>query len=438
MNTQSETVRKYVLDRLEDGTFSSGMRLPGSRKISEELKISRPVVQSALDTLVNEGFLKAEQRSGLYVDPGWPHRRIQQCLHIYRKDTHLPWVAKLRTELGKQLPQLHISNAFRESPFRIITTAAAQTRHEDMMDLMPILKECYPDLTPFHTEQLKPFMQAGRLTALPFLFSPRIIACRRDMLAEAGCREPSGDWTMEDLLELNRKLQARFPDRMTFRWAGHPGQWLSFILCSGGKLFDPEAADPVKFDSPEAIRGLCYYRQLRNGQRPFAAEEPFRESAITIVERQSYGMHLRDREEQYIFLPMPGDCPEHRGMSIQATELLSVRLDGIDRGLLEPLIRFLWSREFQDHLAELKYGIPIRRSSAEKSFAANTPADAVYRQACASLCSEYQLYDENLFSLVRNGMYKILVNGAEPEREISELAGTVRQYIRYMGLFQKV
>ena len=65
MNIQSETVRKYVLERLEDGSFSAGMRLPGSRKIAEELNISRPVVQNALDTLVSEGILKAAQRSGL-------------------------------------------------------------------------------------------------------------------------------------------------------------------------------------------------------------------------------------------------------------------------------------------------------------------------------------------------------------------------------------
>ena len=242
---------------------------------------------------------------------------------------------------------------------------------------------------------------------------------------------------MEDLLDLNRKLQYCFPDRSIFRWSGHPGQWLSFILCNGGKLFDPETEDPVKFDSPEAIRGLQYYRQLRNGQQTSAAPASFLESAITILERQSYGMYLRDREERYVFLPMPGDRPGHGGISIQATELLSVRQDGIDRGLLKPLIRFLWSEDFQDHLAELKYGIPIRRSSAEKSFAGNTPADIVFRQSCDSLCSEYRLYDENLLSLVRKGMYELLVNGADPEREISEFAGTVRQYIRYMDCFKK-
>ena len=37
MNILPETVRKYVLNCLEDGTFRVGKRLPGSRKISEKL-----------------------------------------------------------------------------------------------------------------------------------------------------------------------------------------------------------------------------------------------------------------------------------------------------------------------------------------------------------------------------------------------------------------
>ena len=65
MNIQSETVRKYVLDRLEDGSFTSGMRLPGSRKISGELNISRPVVQSSLDSMQDVCVCKL--RRGLQV-----------------------------------------------------------------------------------------------------------------------------------------------------------------------------------------------------------------------------------------------------------------------------------------------------------------------------------------------------------------------------------
>ncbi len=435
MNIQSETVRRYVLEHLEDGRFAVGKRLPGFRKIAVELNVSGPVVQNALDTLVNEGILKAAPRSGLYVDPDWTYRRIQGCLQLFRQDDRLPWVQEFRAELGRRLPQLHISSSFPESPFRIITTVAAQTCHEGMMDLLPILQECYPDLSPFHAEQLKPFMHGGRLTALPFLFSPRIVACDREMLAQAGCEEPSVNWCIDDLLGIVRKLQARFPGKTVFRWSTSPGQWLNFVLNCGGQLFDPESSDPVKFDSPEARRGLHYYRLLHEGNQETEDLENQPNAAVMVLERQFYGLKLKNEEDRWLFLPVPGKRRGHNGISIQATELLAVRRDGIDHDLIRPLIRYLWSEEFQDHLAVLKYGIPIRRSSAEKSFADNSPADAAFRRACASIQNEYQLYDGNLFDLISSGMRKLLRSNGNLDFEITEFARTVRQYIKYLDLF---
>ena len=437
MNIQSETVRRYVLEHLEDGSFAVGKRLPGFRKIAEELNVSGPVVQNSLNTLVNEGILKAVPRSGLYVDPDWTYRRLQGCLQLYREDTLLPWVREFRNELGKKLPQLHISSSFPESPFQIIPTVKAQTVHEGMMDLMPILKECYPDLSLFHAEQLAPFMHDGRLTALPFLFSPRIVVCDREMLAQAGCKEPSPDWCIDDLLEIVRKLQVRFPGETVFRWSTTPGQWLNFVLNCGGQLFDPESPDPVKFDSPEARCGLRYYRLLHEGNREADVLETTPNTAVMVLERQFYGMQLKNEEDRWLFLPVPGDRRGHNGISIQATELLAIRRDGIDHNLIRPLIRYLWSEEFQDHLAELKYGIPIRRSSAAKSFSPDSSADAVFKRACASIRTEYQLYDENLFALMVSGMRELLRSTGDLDTGITDFAQTVRLYIKYMKLFPK-
>ena len=165
MNIQSETVRHYVLDNLESGNFKDGMRLPGSRKISEMLNISRPVVQNALDTLVNEGILQSVSRSGLYVDEQWKNRRIRNSLRVYTFDDFLPWMPLFREEMAKLAPELHISDQCSEGDFEIITTATAQTRHKEFADLSPLLKSCYPDLSPFYTEQLKPFILWKHYTA---------------------------------------------------------------------------------------------------------------------------------------------------------------------------------------------------------------------------------------------------------------------------------
>ena len=433
MNVKAETVRKYVLNCLEDGTFSEGMRLPGSWKISEKLNISRTVVQKALNTLVNEGILKAAPRSGLYVEENWKYRRIQGSLRIYTPN-QLPWLPMFRAELKWDLPQLHISSAFRECPFEIITTSAAQTRHYEFIDLMPNLKKYYPDLTLFHTELLNPFIRDGRLTALPFLFSPRIIACNRRMLAEAGCPEPSPEWTLDDLMNLAAQLGKHYPPEKIFDWSVNILLWMNFILACGGRLFDLSASDPVKFDSPEAKKGLKYFRSLRS-VRSISDEQDTARCALSIISRQFYALKLhKTHENDFLFLPFPGDSPDRTGSSIQATELFAIRRDGVDHGISGPIIRFLWSEKFQDHLAELRYGIPIRKSSAEKAFSAGNPADVVFKQACARICSSYQLCNVNIQNLITSGIGKILKGDGNIDRELSKLAQTVRLYINYTDI----
>lgn len=432
MNIQSETVRKYVLDRLEDGSFTSGMRLPGSRKISGELNISRPVVQSSLDTLVNEGILKAAQRSGLYVEPEWQHRQIRSSLLVFKSEKPLPWLELFRSELGGRLPELHITTRFQRCPLEIITTAGAQSRHDEFIDLMPILRECYPDQTPFYAEQLQSFTWNGRLTALPFVFSPRLIACSRKMLREAGCAEPSPDWVISDLMDLIAGLRRKFAPERIFSSHTVRTFWLNFVLSCGSSLFDPEDRSVVQFDSADALDGFRAARALcgPGGGR----EIPPQECAIMIIDRQTYRRIQDGMRDDWLFLPIPGNVPERTGISMQATELFAVRRGSLDQSLISPIIRFLWSEQFQDHLADLRYGIPIRKSSAEKSFASGGEPDALFQQYRCQIRSDYQLHDPDLTLLISNGINQILAGTGELEKEITDLAYVVRQYMKYRGV----
>jgi hypothetical protein len=90
-------------------------------------------------------------------------------LRIYTSDEFLPWMPLFREETARIIPELHITQRCEEGDFEIVTTATAQTRHREFADLSPLLESCYPDLSPFYAEQLKPFMQHKTLTALPFL-----------------------------------------------------------------------------------------------------------------------------------------------------------------------------------------------------------------------------------------------------------------------------
>ena len=429
MNIQSETVRKYVLAHLEDGSFSPEKRLPGFRKIADELKISCPVVQNSLDKLVNEGILLAKPRSGLYVEPEWQYREIRGSLRVFRTKHPIPWLEKFRSEMEKELPQLHVSTRFQRCPLEITTTVFAQSRQDEFMDLMPFLKECYPDLKPFYAEQLKPFTSNGRLIALPFVFSPRLIALNRRMLREAGCAEPSPDWVIADLAALTAKLRKKFPQERILGRRTIWFFWINFVLSCGGTLFDPQDPKTVRFDSPEALEGFRMARLLNPPAK--SLELPLDECAVMIIDRQTRRRISGDMGDGWLYLPIPGNTPGRTGISMQATELFAVRRGSLDRDLIAPVIRFLWSEKFQDHLASLRYGIPIRKSSAEKSFADCGEPDAQFKRCCPHICNEYLISDPELMLLVCNGVEKILAGDGKLEKELADLAFTIRKYIEY-------
>lgn len=434
MNIQSETVRSFVLNSLENGDFTPGMRLPGSRKISEMLDISRPTVQNTLDTLVNEGILKSIQRSGLYVDQEWQSRRIRRSLHLFSMASHLPWLDFFAKEMHEKFPGLHITNKCREGAFEIVTTATAQAQQSEFVDLLPILNECYPDMEPFYTEQLKPFKRDGRLFALPFLFSPRIMACNLAMLKESGCEIPRPDWNSDDFTALISKLRLYYPADRIFPWSANYYIWMNFIVSSGGVLLDPsDKGDPVKFDSLEAVSGLRRYRDIRGGISSDIGPQlrKWSSCALSIIDRQLYCISSAGVSDDFVFLPIPGTAPEWTGRSIQATELFAVRRGSVDNGLCEQIISFLWSEKFQDKLASLKYGIPIRKSSAGKTFMAGSGVDAVFKQACAKLHNDYNLESRALFDLIAMGISKVISNTEDIDFQIAELASTARNYIKY-------
>jgi GntR family transcriptional regulator/MocR family aminotransferase len=58
-----EMIRELILD----GVWKPGDKLPGSRLIARDAKVSRATVLAAIDALVAEGLLEARDRSGTYV-----------------------------------------------------------------------------------------------------------------------------------------------------------------------------------------------------------------------------------------------------------------------------------------------------------------------------------------------------------------------------------
>lgn len=73
--TLSDIAYESILARIVDGDFGSGRKLPTEHALSEQLKVSRPVLRQALKQLRADGVIISRQGSGSYVT-GQPDRAI--------------------------------------------------------------------------------------------------------------------------------------------------------------------------------------------------------------------------------------------------------------------------------------------------------------------------------------------------------------------------
>tara|TARA_R110001599_G_scaffold353884_2_gene602323 strand:+ start:2170 stop:3837 length:1668 start_codon:yes stop_codon:yes gene_type:complete len=67
LNLQSQ-IRQKLVEAILTGTFPAGHRLPSSRKLAQQLEVARNTVVLAYQQLIDEGYLIARERSGLYIN----------------------------------------------------------------------------------------------------------------------------------------------------------------------------------------------------------------------------------------------------------------------------------------------------------------------------------------------------------------------------------
>src|SRR5580693_7658068 len=79
--SRQESLTTQIVDQIREAIrcmrIGSGMRLPSSRQLSEQLAISRNTVVRAYDLLLMEGIVESRPASGIYVAEQLPRARAQ-------------------------------------------------------------------------------------------------------------------------------------------------------------------------------------------------------------------------------------------------------------------------------------------------------------------------------------------------------------------------
>ena len=120
------TLRQKILD----GTYSIGTRLPAERTLSSELGVNRLTLRAAISHLEAEGLLRAQQGQGVTVCDFYQTASLE-LLRFLSLDERLAEVLSLRQILLSEAVSQACSNASAADINRLKTIAEKQTRAED-------------------------------------------------------------------------------------------------------------------------------------------------------------------------------------------------------------------------------------------------------------------------------------------------------------------
>jgi ABC-type glycerol-3-phosphate transport system substrate-binding protein/DNA-binding transcriptional regulator YhcF (GntR family) len=436
MKNKVSQVLDFIIEQLEAGKLKGGDKLPGSREIAGELKISLAKIQQSLNLLVKEGILESFPRRGTFVQHNWNERILQHNMSLFTEEERLPWLSMLKEALSREIPELRISRAFPKSVFEIRTTWTVQSEQANYMDLSQILRECYPDETEFFTHPFKTFYIGRKLCGIPIIFSPRVIFYNFEILEKAGCQVPSNNWTWSDFISYIQKIKQAVPGGSLINWRPEPHLFMNIIFRAGGELLSSDSQNPIMIDHPKTRLGLKLFRELRETMElkiPDDYEKLKKESffkgkmAFMISAREDLPF-IEKAGFKWGTVPLPR-IEGGLDITAQATDLLCVRNSCTDMNIVRKLIRFMLSEKFQDYIGKIKYGIPIRKSSAIKSVSMEDLRDFLFMAEAPKITAGYNIDSPELAMMIRDGIAQILETDVDIDISTKKLTDAVRTFL---------
>ncbi len=95
-------VKEMMVHSILMGLIPADAKIPPSRTLATALGVSRNTVSSALQVLVDKGFLRAAERSGLFVNRDILLGQAAKSAEPALQDETLNWTDRLKTQLHKQ------------------------------------------------------------------------------------------------------------------------------------------------------------------------------------------------------------------------------------------------------------------------------------------------------------------------------------------------
>jgi GntR family transcriptional regulator / MocR family aminotransferase len=95
-------VKEMMVHSILMGLIPADAKIPPSRTLADALGVSRNTVTLALQVLVDKGFLKAQERSGLFVNRDILLGQASKAVDVLASDADLNWADRFKTQLSRQ------------------------------------------------------------------------------------------------------------------------------------------------------------------------------------------------------------------------------------------------------------------------------------------------------------------------------------------------
>lgn len=430
MDRKSLKAYNYILDQLDSGNWDDGSKVPGARKLAVAAGCGFPLMQTVIEILCQQGILITRARSGTYVAENW-RQRILAC-NVFISQ---PGLREIITRKNSLPDDLRIAQKFKSGMFELRVSHYLLSHHEEYHDLSKIFEELFPDKSDFFEKAIAPFYVENKLCGIPFIFSPRFILCNRRMFQEASCPLPHENWTWDEFVSSLKQLQNKFPDKGIFNMRSCIHHWSTFLFRLGGQIYAPDDQDPIKIDYPESIKALQNFSRVVRSFKVADFEKDvnnFSNFAMILTPRQNLYPHTENEINKYfhpVKLPLP---PGGRNTNNQAVELICVRKECSNIKPLKNLIKFMLSPRIQEFVGSVGYGLPIRRSSAEKLKSSDSALKRLLYSEIENISTEYHIFSPELYRMISDGVNLSMSkdNDQEIAKSLQELAQAMRMFLK--------
>lgn len=418
-------VRNYLLDLLENGSLEAGDKFPGARLLAQQLGVSFLLVQHVVNGLVQDGVLVSVPRRGVYVRKLWKARRISN--HFVPFSRTLPYIQELSELMRTELPELRCCSKFHSGVFEIRTSLSVQSNRASYLDLAPYFEM---DSEKYFSRPFEGFKELdGRLFGIPFIWSPRIMLYRKDLLEKHGIYNVPQDLNISGFIDMVKILRRSLPPEKICNYCDVMSFYMNMVFGAGGSVLErrKNGSTEVKLDTARTLRGIKALRDLR-----IALEIGKSASALSLADKNEMAFLFADREcvsmldnrELWNAIPLPS-VSIHAHKIFQSTELICVRRECTDTNLVEKFVRFMLGSKVQNMIGKLKYGIPIMREAAAGSLDMDCQLDRLFESE-AEFTATGNIDSTELLSFAYGAILDAVNSEKTPEEVISPYANAMR------------